>query len=234
MQYTDVCPAIFLDRPNRFVAHALLDGQEIICHVKNTGRCKELLTPGAQIYIQKAANPARKTPYDLIAVQKGDRLVNMDSQAPNIVAGEWLRAGGLGKLPALVKPECRYGNSRFDFYVELPGTTDAAPRRIFIEVKGVTLEENGACLFPDAPTERGLKHIAELESCLAEGYEAALLFVIQMKDVKSFAPNRRTQPAFADALLRARAAGVRILAYDCQVTPDTLAIDASVPVLLDV
>ena len=224
-----------MDRPNRFVAHALLDGQPVVCHVKNTGRCRELLVPGAPVYLQKAENPARKTPYDLIAVQKGDRLINMDSQAPNHVAEEWIRAGGLGALPSLIRPECRYGNSRFDFYVEMPAEADdaSALRRLFLEVKGVTLEEDGVCLFPDAPTERGLKHIAELEVCLRDGYEAAVLFVIQMKPVLRFSPNRRTQPAFADALVRARAAGVRILAYDCLVTPDSLTLSEPVPVMLE-
>lgn len=231
-------PARFLERPNRFIAYAEVDGQKVVAHVKNTGRCKELLPPGAQVYLQKADNTARKTPYDLVQVFKADpslpgggRLINMDSQAPNKVAEEWLRAGGLGAVPTLLKPECRYGASRFDFYLELPGET-AEPRRIFMEVKGVTLEVDGACFFPDAPTERGLKHVEELIACRQAGYEAVLLFVVQMKPIKSLSPNRATQPAFADALLRARDAGVRVLAYDCLVTPGSLTMDAPVPVLL--
>jgi sugar fermentation stimulation protein len=230
MKYENIYPAEFIDRPNRFVARVLLYGETVICHVKNTGRCRELLQPGAPVWIQASANPARKTAWDLIAVQKGFRLINMDSQAPNQAAEEWLRDGGLGEPPTLLKPECRHGGSRFDFYAEFNGTDK--PRRLFLEVKGVTLEEDGICLFPDAPTERGLKHIRELAACCEQGYEAAVLFVIQMQDVLTFTPNRRMQPAFAEALIQARKAGVSVLARDCSVTPDSLAIRSPVPVLL--
>lgn len=231
MKYENIYPATFIDRPNRFIANILVDKDMHVCHVKNTGRCKELLVPGVNVYVQKALNPTRKTQWDLIAVEKtspnGTRLINMDSQAPNKVAEEWLKNGGLGDIPLLIKPECRYGDSRFDFYVELPGK-----RRLFMEVKGCTLEVNGDCYFPDAPTDRGLKHITELESCLSAGYEAVVLFVIQMKSVNSFAPNRSTHPAFADALQHAEKRGVKILAYDCLVSPTTLEIDTPVPIRL--
>ncbi|MBR3474537.1 MAG: DNA/RNA nuclease SfsA [Oscillospiraceae bacterium] len=226
MKYEHIRKAVFLRRPNRFIAHIDLDGAETVCHVKNTGRCRELLVPGAEVYIQRASNPQRKTAWDLIAVQKGERLINMDAAAPNAVFGEWLRAGGPGFVPELLRPECVHGGSRFDFYLEHRG------RRIFAEVKGVTLEEDGVVRFPDAPTERGAKHIRGLRACLSEGYEAWAVFVIQMKDVQHFEPNRKTDPAFAEALTAAAEAGVKILALDCSVTPDSLALADPVPVRL--
>lgn len=226
MIYERISPAVFLSRPNRFIARVLLEGQETVVHVKNTGRCRELLIPGATVYLQDNHRPDRKTGYDLIAVQKGERLINMDANAPNTVFGEWLRSGGPGFVPDLVRPETVYGDSRFDFYYEY------RLRRCFVEVKGVTLEENGVVRFPDAPTERGVKHLRGLIRCVREGYDAAAVFVIQMKDVSYFEPNRRTHPAFADALAEASEAGVRLLALDCQVTPDSLCIADPVPIRL--
>ena len=216
MTYDNIHEAVFLDRPNRFIAHILLNGQKQVCHVKNTGRCRELLIPGAAVYVQKAANPARKTAYDLIAVWKGGRLINMDAAAPNRVFGEWLRAGGLGFVPELIRPECVHGDSRFDFYFEHGG------KRAFAEVKGVTLEEDGIVRFPDAPTERGVKHLRGLARCVEEGFEAYAVFIIQMKGVKFFEPNRATHPEFAQALCQAARAGVKLIALDCYVTKDSL------------
>ena len=225
MQYTKTVPGTFLARPNRFIAHVELGGKPEVCHVKNTGRCRELLPVGAQVWCLDAASPARKTRYDLICVQKGRRLINMDSQAPNIAAREWLAAGGLGPVRDL-RPETRYGASRFDFSF----TLDAKP--CFLEVKGVTLEEDGVCAFPDAPTERGTKHLRELTALAKEGYGAYVLFVIQMADVKYLHPNDATDPAFGTALREAAAAGVHILAMDCQVTPDSMTLRSPVEVRL--
>ena len=174
MHYENMEPAVFISRPNRFVAYVEQAGKQEICHVKNTGRCRELLIPGAELYVQRSDNPARKTALDLISVKKGDQWVNMDSQAPNKAAAEWLKNGGLGTKEILVRPEYKYENSRFDFYLETEG------RKAFMEVKGVTLEEDGTARFPDAPTERGVKHIRELMRCLDDGYEAYILFVIQI------------------------------------------------------
>ncbi|MBR6825873.1 MAG: DNA/RNA nuclease SfsA [Oscillospiraceae bacterium] len=225
MKYSKVIPGTFLSRPNRFIAHVLIDGKEEIVHVKNTGRCRELLLPGATVYLYCAPEDSpRKTKYDLIAVKKGDRLINMDSQAPNAVAEEWLRK----QYPnADIRREVFYGASRFDFrIIEGEKTT-------FLEVKGVTLEKENIAMFPDAPTERGLKHIKELISCKKQGYEAAVLFVIKMKEIRAFRPNDLTHPAFGDALRAAQAAGVRILAMDCIVTPDSLTIDSPVKIDLE-
>ncbi len=208
--------AVFLDRPNRFIANILLDGASVVCHVKNTGRCRELLIPGAKVLVQKASNPMRRTAYDLISVWKGDRLVNMDAAAPNAVFGEWLRAGGLGFVPEHIKPECKHGDSRFDFYFEHEGVP------AFAEVKGVTLEDNGVVRFPDAPTERGVKHLHGLTRCIEEGFEAYAVFIIQMKGVKYFEPNGCTHPEFAAALQQAAEVGVKIIALDCIVEEDSL------------
>ena len=226
MKYEHMEPAHFVSRPNRFVAQVEQKGRQEVCHVKNTGRCKELLVPGAELYVQRSDNPARKTALDLISVKKGEQWVNMDSQAPNKVAEEWLKAGGLGYKDIYVKPECRYGNSRFDFYLEYEG------RKAFMEVKGVTLEEDGVARFPDAPTERGVKHIEELMRCMENGYDAYICFVIQMKGVTRLEPNDRTHPAFGEALRRAAKAGVQVLAYDCLVKPDELRIDRKIEVCL--
>lgn len=216
MTYDNIHEAVFLDRPNRFIAHILLDGQTQVCHVKNTGRCRELLVPGAEIFVQRSANPARKTAYDLISVWKGGRLINMDAAAPNKVFGQWLSSGGPGFVPELIKPECVHGDSRFDFYFEHGG------RKAFAEVKGVTLEENGIVRFPDAPTERGVKHLHGLMRCVQEGFEAWAVFIIQMKGVKYFEPNRATHPEFAEALCQAANGGVKLIALDCDVTKNSL------------
>lgn len=226
MQYQTVKKGIFLARPNRFIAHVEVDGATQVVHVKNTGRCRELLVPGASVYLEQSANPARKTKYDLIAVEKGELLINMDAQAPNQVFREWADQGGF--LPGLtqLRPETTWGSSRFDFYWE------AGDRRGFVEVKGVTLEENGHARFPDAPTERGVKHLEELIRCQDEGYEAAVCFVLQMEGMKDFAPNDSTHPAFGQALRKAAQAGVQILARTCRVTPETLTIAEPVPVCL--
>ena len=226
MRYERTERAVFLERPNRFIAYVELNGQKETVHVKNTGRCAELLAPGAAVYIQRSANPDRKTKWDLIAVEKGSRMINMDSQIPNRVVQEWIEGGALFENVTQIRPETTWGNSRFDLYVE------AGERKIFIEVKGVTLERDGVCLFPDAPSERAVKHLEELARAVKEGYEAYVFFVIQMRDVKYFTPNRETHPAFADALRKAAAAGVRVLAYDCEVSPDSIAVGDPVDVVL--
>ena len=253
MKYNRVVPGVFLKRPNRFIAHVCIHGKEEVCHVKNTGRCKELLVPGCTVYCAVSDNPNRKTKFDLIAVEKkvenheGDAdqnttasddknalsanhknkfetdtvlLINMDSQAPNAAVKEWLASGAspFGQID-LLKPECRHGNSRFDFYLE------CNKRNIFIEVKGVTLEDDGVVLFPDAPTERGVKHVHELIQCHGEGYETYILFVVQMERARYFTPNRKTHPEFADALYEAKQAGVELLAYMCTVCPDEMKMD---------
>lgn len=224
MKYNKIVEGIFLARPNRFIAHVEINGTAEVCHVKNTGRCAELLIPGAQVYLQRSDNPARKTKYDLIAVYKGNELVNMDSQAPNKAAAEFIPK--LFDGVTLVKPEAKHGDSRYDFYIE------AGERKIYMEVKGVTLEENGIAMFPDAPTERGVKHLNGLVSCIGEGFEAAVLFVIQMKGVHEFRANVRTHPEFGEALRSAAEAGVQIYAMDCRVTPDEMTIDKPVAVVL--
>lgn len=227
MNYGTVVPGRFLARPNRFIAHVELDGQTQICHVKNTGRCRELLVPGARVYLEDfGPDTKRKTRYDLIAVEKGSLLINMDSQAPNKAVEEFLRAGGLWESPTLVRPETKWGNSRFDFYLE------QGERKAFLEVKGVTLEQEGLALFPDAPTQRGVKHLEELTAAAAAGFEAYVLFLIQMKGVHTFRPNWDLHPQFGQALVQAAQAGVHVLAYDCRVTPSTMVLDAPVPVNL--
>ena len=225
MRYANVVPGIFLRRPNRFIAHIEINGKEEICHVKNTGRCRELLPAGAQVWCQHFDNPTRKTKYDLITVAKGDRLINMDSQAPNKAAREWLESGGLGQLSEL-RPETAFGNSRFDFSFQKNG------KACFLEVKGVTLENDGVCAFPDAPTQRGTKHLQELTRLAREGYGAYVLFVIQMADVRYLHPNDATDPAFGKALREAAAAGVQVLAMDCAVTQDAMQLRSPVEVRL--
>ncbi len=223
MQYENVVEGKFLCRPNRFIAHIEIAGKEEICHVKNTGRCRELLPPGARVWCEVSGNPARKTKFDLIAVQKGNRLINMDSQAPNIAAGQWLKKGGLGQIEDL-RAEQRWGDSRFDFSFTKDG------RLCFLEVKGVTLETDGICAFPDAPTIRGTKHLRELAALARQGYGAYALFVIQMSDVRYLHPNAATDPAFAEALREAEKTGVKILAMDCKVTPDEMTLQNPVEV----
>ncbi|MCI9336663.1 MAG: A/G-specific adenine glycosylase [Lachnospiraceae bacterium] len=230
MEYKHIIKGRFLERPNRFIARVEIDNdgepKAETVHVKNTGRCLELLQRDACVYLEKSGNPARSTAYDLVAVQKGERLVNMDSQAPNRAVEEWLRGGGFRPDVTLVKPEARYGSSRFDFYVEAGG------ERIFVEVKGVTLEEEGVVRFPDAPSERAVKHVEELIAARREGYRAFVLFIIQMEDVLYFTPNRDTHPEFALALEKASRAGVEILAYDCRVTPESMTVNSPVPIAI--
>lgn len=226
MRYQGIVPGIFLSRPNRFIAHVRIGNREEVCHVKNTGRCRELLTSGAKVWCQTAQSPVRKTKFDLIAVEKGTRLINMDAQAPNTAAGEWLRFGGLGEISNL-RAETVHGDSRFDFSFQKDGRT------CFLEVKGVTLENGGVCAFPDAPTERGTKHLRGLTKAAQEGYGAYVLFVIQMEDVSYLHPNDATDPAFADALRAATAAGVQVLAMDCAVTPDSMILQNPVAVRLE-
>ena len=227
MKYERISKGTFLERPNRFIAYAELSGKTEVIHVKNTGRCAELLIPGASIYVQESDNPARKTKWDLIGVEKGSRMINMDSQVPNLVVKEWIESGHLTSDIRMVRPETAYGNSRFDLYVETGSS------RIFIEVKGVTLEEEGVVRFPDAPSDRAVKHLQELEKAVREGYEAYVFFVIQMKGVRYFTPNMDTHPAFCEALKSAKAAGVNILAYDCRVSGDQIEIADPVPVVLE-
>ncbi len=226
MNYNDIWEGRFESRPNRFIAYVNIVGRTEKVHVKNTGRCRELLTENAQVFLNKSSNPERSTAYDLVAVKKKERIINMDSQAPNKAVEEWLLRGGLFENITFLKPETTYESSRFDFYVETPED------KIFIEVKGVTLEQENVVLFPDAPSQRAVKHINELAKAVKEGYKAYILFVIQMGDVMFFTPNRSTHPEFADALLRARQAGVEVLAYDCKVTPDSMKVNSPVPVRL--
>lgn len=223
MRYERIKNGVFIARPNRFIAQVEIDGVVCSCHVKNTGRLGELLKKGARVFVQESDNPERKTKYDLISVYKGERLVNIDSQAPNKVFGEW--AHNMFENVTMIKPECKYKNSRFDFYIEADG------KKIFVEVKGVTLENNGVVMFPDAPTERGLKHINELCDCVANGYEAYVVFVIKIDGTNCFTPNYTTHPEFAEALKKAEQKGVNIIAVQCDVTKDTLAIKKYVKVV---
>ena len=225
MNYTNMTPGRFLSRPNRFIAHVEIDSQTEVVHVKNTGRCRELLPVGAEVWCQKSDNPSRKTKYDLITVRKGSRLINMDSQAPNLAAKEWLASGGLGELENL-RAETKHGDSRFDFSFLKDGKT------CFLEVKGCTLEHDGICAFPDAPTERGAKHLRGLTEAVKAGYGGYVLFVIQMSDVEYLHPNDATDPEFGKALREAAANGVEVLAVDCEVTVEEMNIRSFVPVRL--
>ncbi|MDE7332427.1 MAG: A/G-specific adenine glycosylase [Lachnospiraceae bacterium] len=226
MEYDNIREGRFLERPNRFIAYVDIDGRKEKVHVKNTGRCRELLTENALVYLDKSCSPGRNTGYDLVAVRKGTRIINMDSQAPNKVVQEWLYTGELFPDMTTLKPETKYHNSRFDFYAE------TLHNKVFIEVKGVTLEQEGVVLFPDAPSDRAVKHVEELMEAVNEGYEAYIILVIQMEGVKYFTPNCATQPEFAQVLLKARQKGVKILAYDCAVTPGSMEIHAQIPVKL--
>lgn len=223
MTYSNMVPGVFLARPNRFIAHVEIDGKPEIVHVKNTGRCRELLLAGAQVWCQKSDNPSRKTAYDLIAVKKGDRIINMDSQAPNAAVEEWLLSGSLGKVEQ-VRREVRYGDSRFDFSFQKDG------RLCYLEVKGVTLENDGVCAFPDAPTLRGAKHIRELMEAKTAGFGAYILFVIQMEGVSYLHPNDATDPAFGAALRQAIQGGVEVLAVDCLVSPTEMKLHSPVEI----
>lgn len=231
MQYKKIVKGKFIERPNRFIAKVEIDGKTETVHVKNTGRCKELLIQGVTVYLSVAENTQRKTKYDLIAVEKiregkNNLLINMDSQIPNEVAEQWINKGLLFSKNAMIRREVTYKKSRFDFYIE------DGERKIFLEVKGCTLENDGIARFPDAPTERGVKHINELISCIDDGFEAYILFVIQMKEIQLFKPNDETHRAFGDALRQAESKGVKILAFDCNVTPDSIEIDNEIKVKL--
>lgn len=229
MKYRHIRKADFIERPNRFIARVWIDGREETVHVKNTGRCRELLVKGAVVYIEKSENPARKTKYDLVEVEKqrddgSSLLINIDSQVPNKAVEEWLHKRELFSSDAVVRRECTYGNSRFDFRIEDNGQIS------FLEVKGVTLEHDRIALFPDAPTERGVKHINELIKAAGDGFGAYIMFVIQMKGIREFRPNDDTHKDFGDALRAAERAGVRLLAYDCIVNPDGMVIDKPIKI----
>lgn len=224
MKYKNVKKGIFSERPNRFIAYVEIDDKKEVVHVKNTGRCRELLIPGVEVYVERAKNPNRKTKYDLIAVRKGEGLYNIDSQAPNKVFREWIIDSGYFGDVDVVKAESVYGKSRFDFYIQ------AQDRKIYAEVKGVTLEKDGILMFPDAPTQRGVKHLEELCDCIKNGFEAYAVFVIQTEKAKYFTPNAETHPEFAEALKKAKDCGVNILALNCHVTEDALKINTFVPV----
>ncbi|MBE5816345.1 MAG: DNA/RNA nuclease SfsA [Clostridiales bacterium] len=226
MKYSDTVKGTFISRPNRFIAYAFLDGEECVCHVKNTGRCNEILTKGAKIIAQRNKDPKRKTKYDLISVYKGERLINIDSQAPNKVFFEWISSGGFFKDVTYVKPEYTFGSSRFDFYVEAEG------RKILIEVKGVTLEVNDVAMFPDAPTERGNKHVRELIEAKKNGYDAYVFFVVKMEGCKYFTPNVQTHPELYESLKRAKESGVGVFAVYCSVGEDSLEIKGLTNVVL--
>ena len=228
MKYENIKEGIFLERPNRFIAHGLVDNHKEVIHVKNTGRCRELLVPDAKIFLEEFDNPNRKTKWDLIGVKKGDTLINMDSGAPNKVVGEWLQESEIADFQeiTLIKPEARYRSSRFDFYVE------TKEKKIYIEVKGVTLEMDGVAKFPDAPSQRAVRHVEELIQARKEGFEAYVFFVIKMKGIRYFTPNEDTHPQFKEVLVEAKEKGVKLLAYDCVVKPNELTIDKPVKIKL--
>lgn len=226
MKYESIVKGEFLSRPNRFIAKVFIDGKEETVHVKNTGRCRELLTDRAEVFLSVSSNPQRKTKYDLVAVRKGKKLINMDSQIPNDVAEEYLKKGNLFSENAVIRREVTHGKSRFDFYIEDEN------EKIFLEVKGVTLENDGIAMFPDAPTERGIKHINELVSLASQGYKAYILFVIQMEDVFLFKPNDVTHKAFGDALREAKKSGVNIIAMNCKVTENSIEMSKEIEVEL--
>lgn len=228
MRYERIRAGRFLLRRNRFVAEVETDGEVVDCHVKNTGRCRELFLSGVKVVLQESDNPNRKTRYDLIAVYKNGQLINVDSQVTNTVVEEWVKESGYFQNLKLVKREVTYGKSRFDLYVEY-----GEDKRAFIEVKGVTLEENGVARFPDAPTLRGVKHVEELITCMQDGYEAYLFFVVQMKCIKHVEPNWKTHPEFGYALQKAADAGVHLLAYDCLMTEESIRADRPLPVVLE-
>lgn len=232
MRYKNITEAIFISRPNRFIAVVEIGGEWVTVHVKNTGRCRELLTEGGRVFLERSENPARKTPYDLVAVIKrtesGEMFINMDSSAPNEAVAEWLPVSGIFSPQAVFRREVTHKNSRFDFYAE------DGDRRAFIEVKGVTLEDRGVAYFPDAPTERGVKHLCELTECIAEGYEAYVIFVMQMKGIDKFRPNDAMHPQFGEALRAAADKGVNIIAVDCTVSCDEMKIDSLVETELDI
>ena len=224
MVYENIVSGIFIKRPNRFIAHVLINGKEEICHVKNTGRCKELLVSGTKVILQHFDSNLRKTKYDLIAVYKGDKLINIDSQAPNKVVYEYLKANFSDKF--IIKPEYKFGNSRLDFFME------SKNEKILIEVKGCTLEENGIASFPDAPTQRGRKHLEELTEAIKNGYKSVIIFVIQIEEVLYFTPNTKNDPDFSEALLKAEKSGVIPVAFNCIVKENSLAMHNPIPIVL--
>ena len=234
MVYGKILPGIFRARPNRFIAHVDIGGRVEVCHVKNTGRCRELLIPGVKVWLEECGSPTRKTKYDLVAVEKmgpeGTLFINMDAQAPNRVFGEWAAAGGLGFVPTLLRPETTYGDSRFDYYWEL--SQERENRQGFWEVKGVTLEEDRVARFPDAPTLRGVKHLEGLALARQAGYEAGVCFIVQMEGMDYVEPNDTAHPEFGSALRRAAGAGVEVLALECRAQPGSLVVTRSIPVKL--
>lgn len=226
MFYKNIAAGKFISRPNRFIANVEIDGEIRVVHVKNTGRCKELLLPGSTVYCEKSDNPNRKTAYDLVAVEKGKLLINMDSQAPNVAFSEFIHDGSFKDGIEYIARERKYKNSRFDFYFKRKG------KEYFAEVKGVTLEDDGVVLFPDAPTERGVKHLTELEDAVKNGYGGCVVFVVQLKEAKYFTPNRKTHPEFADKLKEVQKAGIEIFAYTCNVTPNSISLLSQIPVVI--
>ena len=226
MTYPNIRSGKFLARPNRFIAHVEVDGATEVCHVKNTGRCRELLVPGATVWLVESDDPKRKTRFDLVAVEKGALLVNMDSQAPNRIFREWVQAGNFRPGLKLLRGETTFGNSRFDFYWE------DSEKRGFVEIKGVTLETDGVVRFPDAPTQRGVKHLEELMAAKAAGYEAAVCFIVQMEGMKHLEPNDATHPEFGQALRRCAAAGVEVFALECETAPGYVKAVREIPVKL--
>lgn len=226
MKYNNIFKGVFLERPNRFIAYCEINGRKETVHVKNTGRCREILVPGAECYFEKSANPERKTQYDLVTVKKGSRLINIDSQAVNKVFLEFLQSGKLFDDITYIKPETVFGKSRIDIYLE------RGDRKVFIEVKGVTLENENAVSFPDAPTDRGTKHIKELMEAHRQGYETYIAFVVQMKGVKYFTPHDETDPVFGRTLREAEKMGVKPIAFDCRVTENEISIEDSVEIIL--
>ena len=226
MKYSKLIEGIFLSRPNRFIAHVMIGGKEEICHVKNTGRLGELLIQGVEVLLEPSDNPDRKTKFSLICVKKGEQWVNIDSQVVNQLAEEWIFSGKLFADVRYLKREKTFGKSRFDFYVE------TELEKWYIEAKGVTLEKDGIALFPDAPTERGVKHVRELIDCVKAGYHAGILFVIQMKGIQCFKPNASRHLEFARALADAEAAGVKIMAVDCLVDHEGISIDQRIDIKL--
>lgn len=226
MFYKNIAAGKFISRPNRFIANVEIDGEVQVVHVKNTGRCRELLLPGSTVYCEKSDNPNRKTAYDLVAVEKGNLLINMDSQAPNAAFSEFIHDGSFKDGIEYIARERKYKNSRFDFYFKRKG------KEYFAEVKGVTLEDEGVVLFPDAPTERGVKHLTELEDAVKNGYGGCVVFVVQLKEAKYFTHNRKTHPEFADKLKEVQKAGVEIFAYTCNVTPNSISLLSQIPVVI--
>lgn len=226
MLYKNISEGRFISRPNRFIANVEIDGAVQAVHVKNTGRCRELLVPDTKVYCEKSENPNRKTAYDLVAVEKGKLLINMDSQAPNNAFWEFIHGGRFKEGIEYIARERKYKNSRFDFYFKRKG------KEYFAEVKGVTLEDEGIVMFPDAPTERGVKHLTELADAVKNGYGGCAVFVVQMEEAKYFTPNRKTHPEFAEKLKEVQKSGVEIYAYNCRVTPNSISLLGQIPVVI--